>query len=171
MAIARALRAPYPQRLLVAGDGPERTALEETARRLGIADRVAFLGQIAHPEALFAELDLYALSSDTEQMPLGVLEAMAAGLPVAGVDVGDVKEMVALENRPFIVPRDDEPALAKALGSLVQDAQLRRAVGEANRRRAANSYPMKRMIDDYRRLFAETSSLARGAAAHGQAGR
>ena len=87
-----------PGRLVIVGDGPERAGLEALAASLGIAPRVSFLGHIADPAPLYAGFDLFALSSDTEQMPIAVIEAMAAGLPVAATDVGDVRGMLAEAN-------------------------------------------------------------------------
>ena len=74
-------------------------------------------------------------------MPISVLEAMAAGLPIAGVDVGDVKEMVSDENRPFIVDRRST-ALAGAMLDLLSDGETRLRIGAANRERARTDYAL-----------------------------
>jgi glycosyltransferase involved in cell wall biosynthesis len=131
--------------LLIVGDGPERPALEALARRPGLAGRVVFAGHMADPAAAYRHMDVFALSSDTEQMPLSVLEAMAAGLPVAATDVGDVAALVAAPNRPFVVPRD-AAALAAALGRLLADAPTRHAAGAANRARAERDYDQETMF-------------------------
>ncbi len=134
------------------GDGPERPALERLAIELGIATRVHFTGHVAVPAPLYAGFDLFALSSDTEQMPLSVIEAMAAGLPVASTDVGDVRLMLAPENAPYIGPIDDAP-LARSLLALLRDPGLRRRIGEANRARAARDYDQETMFQAYAALF------------------
>ncbi|MDE2228328.1 MAG: glycosyltransferase [Alphaproteobacteria bacterium] len=139
-------------RLAIAGDGGERLALEALARRLGIAERVLFLGEVREPQRALALFDVFALSSDTEQMPMTVLEAMATGLPIAAVDVGDVKHMVAPANRTFIVPRG-EVTLATALAALVADAGRRHALGSLNRAHVDNTFPFARMVEAYARLF------------------
>ena len=90
------------------------------------------------------QCDLLAVSSDTEQMPLVVLEAMDAGLPVASVDVGDVRRMVAPENRPYVIGYDAD-LLGRSLAELVASPATRRMVGEANRRRARSVYTVPRM--------------------------
>jgi glycosyltransferase involved in cell wall biosynthesis len=90
----------HPARLVIVGDGADRMCLQALSTELGIADNVAFTGQRDDAPALYAGFDLFALSSDTEQMPLSVMEAMASGLPVAATDVGDVAGMVAAENVP-----------------------------------------------------------------------
>ena len=156
--LARLLRAfrlvadEMPARLVIVGDGPERGALEALAGTLGLGARVAFTGHVAEPQRLYRDFDIFALTSDTEQMPMTVLEAMAAGLPVAATDVGDIRDMLAAENREFIVPSDDA-ALAGALGSLLRQPALRRAVGAANRARAERDYDQEAMFRAWRALF------------------
>ena len=88
-------------RLVVAGEGIERPGLERLAAELGIADRVVFTGQVA-PEAVLGTFDLFALSSDTEQMPNALLEAMAASRAVAAVNVGDVKRIAGANVRRIV---------------------------------------------------------------------
>lgn len=145
-------------RLLLAGDGSDRPMLEQRAADLGIADRVEFLGLLADTSSVYRRLDIFALSSETEQMPLTVLEAMAAGLPVVSTDVGDVKSMVSDLNRSFIVPPAEYPA---ALERMASDADLRRAIGEANRRRAGERFDLRWMLARYEMLYEE--ALRRGA--------
>lgn len=143
-------------RLVIAGDGSERPALEVLAQRLDIADRVRFLGAVREPQRVLAYFDIFALSSDTEQMPMTVLEAMAAGLPIAAVEVGDVKHMVAPANRAFVVPRG-ETTLATALAALVADAGRRHALGQINRAHVTAVFPFARMVESYARLFEGTT--------------
>ena len=96
---------------------------------LASRERVTFAGQMLNPERALGLLDVFALSSDTEQMPLSLLEAMAAALPVVATDVGDVRGMLTDDNRRLVVPRDDEPAFTAALSTLLTDATLRRRLG------------------------------------------
>jgi glycosyltransferase involved in cell wall biosynthesis len=86
-------------------------------------------------------------------MPLSVLEAMASGLAVAATDVGDVRAMLAPENAPAVVAKD-EAALAGAIFHLLDDAALRETAGAANRAKAERDYDERRMCDAYERLFA-----------------
>jgi len=88
-------------RLLIVGEGPERELILACARDRGVAERVILTGAIDQPERLLGRMDVFALSSDTEQMPYSVLEAMAAGLPLVTTDVGDVKRMLAEDNAPL----------------------------------------------------------------------
>jgi glycosyltransferase involved in cell wall biosynthesis len=144
-------------RLVIVGDGAERPALEALAAAEGVAERVSFAGHCHDPAPLYADFDVFALSSDTEQMPLSLLEAMAAGLPVAATDVGDVAEMLDPQHRHFVVPCDDA-ALAGALGALVQDADMRRQLGAANRRRAEDHFAETAMVAAWEGLFRDLSA-------------
>ena len=158
--IARLLRAfaRLPAgRLVLVGDGAERGALQALAAALGVADRVEFAGHHRETAAFYARFDIFALSSDTEQMPLSVIEAMASGLPVVSTDVGDVRLMVAAENEPFITPLEDE-ALTACLAALATDRDLRRRIGLANLARARRDF-------DQTAMFAAHGALWRGTAA------
>jgi glycosyltransferase involved in cell wall biosynthesis len=146
-----ALQVREPARLVIAGDGPERPALEEKARGLGVEKRVSFLGRRKNPAEIYRRMRLFAISSSTEQMPLSVLEAMACGLPIAGIDVGDVKEMVSDSNKPFIAAsRGQFPA---ALAALAGDARLAAGIGASNRARCVNLYDRRQMLARYGTLF------------------
>lgn len=136
--------------LLLIGDGPDRAAVLKEAERLELGASLRLLGPRTDVRDLLMQCQVLALSSDTEQMPIVVLEAMDAGLPVASCDVGDVRHMVAPENRAFVAP----PAqLSAALQTLVSDPALRAAVGEANRARLRRIFCETKMVDAYRALF------------------
>jgi glycosyltransferase involved in cell wall biosynthesis len=141
-----------PVALVIVGDGAERRALEFQAQAMGLSDTVIFTGAIEEPARLLGVFDVFAISSDTEQMPISVLEAMAAGLPIAGVDVGDIKEMVAIENRHFIVDRGSHP-LAVAISHLLADSESRARIGSANRQRVCKDYTLDRMVRAYTELY------------------
>jgi glycosyltransferase involved in cell wall biosynthesis len=98
-------------------------------------------------------MDVFALSSDTEQMPNAVLQAMAAGLPVASTDVGDVRAITAPENHPYVTPLGDDAALARAIASLLRDPSLRRSLGRTNAAHVRTHFPMARMFQAYSDLF------------------
>jgi glycosyltransferase involved in cell wall biosynthesis len=147
-----AAAATRSARLVIAGDGPSRAGLEALAAELGLTDRVIFTGYVAQPATLYPGFDIVALSSDTEQMPMAVLEAMAAGLPVAATDVGDIRAMLAAENAAFLTALD-APALGEALAALLDSPALRARLGAANRARAAQEYDQGAMFAAYEALF------------------
>ena len=95
-----AIRAQRACRLVIVGDGPERPALENAVASLDLGEHVTFTGSVDRPEQILGAFDLFAVSSDTEQMPLSILEAMAAGLPIASTAAGDIADMVAKEKPP-----------------------------------------------------------------------
>jgi glycosyltransferase involved in cell wall biosynthesis len=139
--------------LVIAGEGPERAAILAEAEQQGIEDRVHLPGLVADPASVAGLFDLFALSSASERFPVSLVEAMAAGLPVAGPAVGDVAEMVAEENRPFIVAPGDERELRRALTALAEDPALRRRIGDANRVRARTQFGEAAMVERYKALY------------------
>jgi glycosyltransferase involved in cell wall biosynthesis len=121
---------------LIVGDGPDRQEVEAEIRSLGLEEHVRLAGERDDVPALLADSDLFVLSSRSEGLPVSVLEAMAAVLPVVASDVGGLRELVADSETGILVPPVDVPALAAALGRLVEDRELRRTLGAAGRARA-----------------------------------
>jgi glycosyltransferase involved in cell wall biosynthesis len=150
---AFAAGAPANARLAIVGEGPEREAIVAQAEESGVSGRVTLPGFFARPAGFLGQADLFALSSDSEQFPISLIEAMACALAVVATDVGDIRAMVAAENRPYIVPAGDEAAFAAAMGGLLADAQLRVAIGQANRVKAFQEYDESVMIRAYDRLY------------------
>jgi glycosyltransferase involved in cell wall biosynthesis len=142
-------------RLVIVGSGPDSERIAAEARARGVADRVHLPGFLVDPACWIGRFDIFALSSDSEQFPISLVEAMAAGLPAVATAVGDVPHMVAADNRPLIVAREDEAALAAALDSLAERPDLRRAIGRANRQKAAADYDETKMIAAYARIYGE----------------
>lgn len=146
-------RLPAEWQLVIAGDGPERARLLAEAERLGVEDRVHLPGFVAEPQKLVGLFDIFALSSLSEQFPISVVEAMAAGLPVVAPRVGDIASMVSSDNGPSLVDPGDEKALAKALSRLADDPAERQRLGQANRQKAREQFDERRMIERYRALY------------------
>jgi glycosyltransferase involved in cell wall biosynthesis len=152
-ALVRAFRdMPDEWQLVIAGEGPERGAILAEAEACGLEHRVHLTGFI-EPAVAVGLFDVFALSSRSEQFPISVIEAMAAGLPIAAPRVGDVAAMVASENGPLLSAPGDEVGLAQTLNTLATDAVLRDRLGEANRAKAVAEYDEKRMIERYRALY------------------
>jgi glycosyltransferase involved in cell wall biosynthesis len=145
---------PEEWQLVIVGEGPERDAIRAEAERLQVSHRVHLPGFASDVAKIVGLFDIFALSSDSEQAPISVIEAMAAGLPVVAPAVGDVPHMVAQPNAPFIAPAGDERALSDALDALAGDPALCKRLGEANRAKALELFDEKRMISAYRRLYA-----------------
>jgi glycosyltransferase involved in cell wall biosynthesis len=140
-------------RLVIVGDGPERPVLQTVVTESDLGNRVLFTGHLAQPERALANFDIFAMSSDTEQMPYGLLEAMAAGLPAVATDVGDTKSIVAESNSPYIVGLSDPAALTAALRTMLRDAALRTKLGADNREKAQREFSLETMVAAYDRLF------------------
>jgi L-malate glycosyltransferase len=143
----------HPSRLVIVGEGPESERIAAEARARGVAARLLMPGLLADPARWIGHFDIFALSSDSEQFPISLVEAMAAGLPAVATAVGDVPAIVAEDNAPLIVAPEDEAAFAAALDSLAAQPHLRRAIGEANREKAAARYDEAGMIAAYAALY------------------
>ncbi|MCA1748976.1 MAG: glycosyltransferase [Parasphingopyxis sp.] len=137
-----------PARLVIVGEGPERDAIAAEAERCDIAGRLVMPGFLDRPWRYVGLFDIFALSSHSEQFPISLVEAMAAGQPVAAPDVGDVAAMVATENRSLI-----GSDLVASLDKLARDADLRASLGAANRAKARAEFDERRMLVEYRRLY------------------
>jgi glycosyltransferase involved in cell wall biosynthesis len=123
----------------IVGDGALMNKLREQAIHVLPDVAVTFFGARSDTEALLAESDIYALSSDTEQAPISILEAMACGKAVAAVDVGDIKAMVSDSNRTFIQGKD-ALSLARSISSLMGDLKLKDKIGLANRLKVEENF-------------------------------
>jgi glycosyltransferase involved in cell wall biosynthesis len=144
--------------VLLVGEGEERSVLEARAALPDLAGRVHLVGYQADPAPFYRAMDLFALTSDSEQMPVCLLEAMATCLPVVATDVGDVRTMLPPEQAGLLTPIAGEGTAAR-LGQLLEEAladgDLRRRLGQANRRRVAESYAFESMLSAYRGLYEE----------------
>lgn len=150
--LVRAVAAlPATVRLVIVGEGPEREAIAAEAAAYGMTDRLVMPGFMTDPARWIGHFDLLALSSRSEQAPIAVIEAMAAGLPVVSPDVGDVAAMVSGQNFPFIAAYED--GFRKALDALVGDAALRARIGQANRQVAAARFDESIMVAAYENLY------------------
>lgn len=140
--------------LILAGDGPERRALEQQVRRLQLAEeKVKFIGNTTEPEGFLNALDIYAISSLSEGMNLTILEAMASGLPVVATNVGGNPQVVSHQESGFLVNSGDIDAMAQALTALACSADLRKRYGERGRQIVEMSFSQARTLDEYIELY------------------
>jgi len=154
-AMARVVAALPQAMLLIVGDGPERTKIERLVAQLGIGQSVRLVGTRGDVPEILQAADLFLLSSKSEGIPLTVIEAMAARLPVVSTDVGGVGEIVVAGETGMLVPAGDVAALAAAAIDLLPDAARRARLGEQGFRRAIDKFDEARMHHDYRALYAE----------------
>jgi glycosyltransferase involved in cell wall biosynthesis len=140
-AMKRIAQADPLAHLVLAGDGPETANLRAQAAQLEIAGRISFVGNVAHSDlpALYRAADVFLLSSDFDNSPNVVLEAMASGLPVVATNVGGVAEYVRTEGGS-LVPARDAAALAATAVDWLADGDRRRTAGAFNRRRAVEQF-------------------------------
>jgi glycosyltransferase involved in cell wall biosynthesis len=146
-------------RLIIYGEGPQEEALRGRAAASPAADRISLAGPTSSPAAALDGADIFALSSDTEQTPISLIEAMASGLPAIAPDVGDIRAMVSAANAAFIPAAGDEDAYVAALAALIEDADLRERLGRANLVRSA-AFDERAMIDAFRALYSRAAGRA-----------
>jgi glycosyltransferase involved in cell wall biosynthesis len=128
-------RRGLPVRCVVAGGGPLVKTVLEQVRERGLVAVIDVVGNLSQPEVwdLLRRLNVFVLASEDEGMPMAVLEAMAAGLPVVATPVGGIPELVKHGVSGLLVPVGDAEALAEALSALGQDAGKRHRMGAAGR--------------------------------------
>ncbi len=138
-------------RIVIVGDGPERVGLAQLASQLGIEQRIAFAGFQRDTKPYYAMATVMAVPSHSEGSPNVVLEAMAAGLPIAANAVGGVPEILEENVTGLMVPPRNPEAMAKALLRILSDAELRARLGAAARARTESSHTP----EAYRRTLVE----------------
>ncbi|HWK37104.1 glycosyltransferase [Sphingomonas sp.] len=140
-------------RLVIVGEGPERQAIMDAAEAMFFEDQVTMPGFLPDPARYVGLFDIFALSSKSEQQPIAVMEAMAAGLPVAAPPAGDIRAMVAEDNRPHITDDWFEVHLRDSIQFLIDHPEQRRAIGKANQARARALFDEGVMIAAYADLY------------------
>ncbi len=155
-----------PWQWTVVGDGDQRETLAAQAQQLGLAHRVRFVGGMAHHElpALYREADAFVLPSRSEGLPVVLMEAMAAGLPVVATRVGGIPEIVEEGAAGFLVPADDESALADALRRLLGDPTRALLMGQANRKKAEREFAIGLQAQTLLRLWFAAAAPSGGSA-------
>lgn len=153
-----ALRAEFPQLgVVVAGDGQLRGELEALASSLGIRDAVEFAGFVRDVPRLYERCDVFVLASQTEGMPMSLLEAMALGLPIVASRVGGIPFMVQDGVEGLLVEPGDSHQLAQALHRVLSEERTRNRLGEAAHRKFKREFTAPRMAESYRLLYDEVA--------------
>ncbi|MFQ5532351.1 MAG: GT4 family glycosyltransferase PelF [Candidatus Methylomirabilales bacterium] len=153
---ARLVAAALPSAsFLVVGDGELRPQLEADASNLGLQDRVRFLGWCHDLPRIYADLDCLALSSQNEGVPVCLLEAMAAGVPVVATSVGGVPDLVMQGVTGSLVPPEDPQELAEAILNILRDSTRARQMSAAARRHVYPRYDMGSLLTATEKLYEE----------------
>jgi N-acetyl-alpha-D-glucosaminyl L-malate synthase BshA len=156
LAVFDRVRRKIPARLLLIGDGPDRSLAERLAREGGFEDRTTFLGNVAAIETILPATRLLLLPSDAESFGLAALEAMACGVPVVGTAAGGLPEVVEDGRHGFLRPVGDVDGMARGALALLQDAALWSRVSAECRRRAVEEFPTEALVGRYRALYEQT---------------
>jgi len=144
------------------GDGEDRPAIEAEIEEAGLGDSVELLGDRRDVPDLLAAADIFSLASWWEALPIAILEAMAAGLPVVASDVDGVREMVVDGETGILVPPGEPERLAAALARLTEDAAARDMMGRAGRRHVMAHFGPERFLRAHRDLYDRELERARG---------
>lgn len=148
------LHAQYPEtRLLLLGDGVNHEKLKALVAELGISDVVTFTGNVTNTEDYYAHSDLYVQCSLQEAMPLSVLEAMAAGLPIVSTHVGGLADVV--KDNGILVPAGEEDALYEAILSVYRQTPEKRTAMEQASLRLVQAYSSAGMARAYEKIYDE----------------
>src|SRR4051794_17685775 len=155
-----------PWRLVFVGHGPKRAEVEAEAQRLRLSDRIDFLGDRGDIAHVLASSDLFVLSTKWEGLPLSILEAMRAGLPVITSDVGGCSEAVEHGTTGFLTPPSDVSQLRVKIETVLSSKPLLKSMGEAGRERFHRDFRIKSMMSKLMRFYhEEIPSAHRGTAA------
>jgi N-acetyl-alpha-D-glucosaminyl L-malate synthase BshA len=155
------VRREIPARLLLIGDGPDRSLAERLAVEGGFEDRTIFLGNVPSIETILPVGRLFLLPSDAESFGLAALEAMACGVPVIGTSVGGLPEVVEDGKSGYLRPVGDVDGMARAALSLLRDSQKLAAFSREARRRAVEEFPTEKALARYRKLYEATLAVSR----------
>ena len=147
--------------LLLAGRGGEQPRLESLANQLGVAERVKFLGDVEDVPGLLHTADVFAHPAITEGLSNAILEALAEGLPVVACPVGATPEIIEDGQNGLLVPVRQPQALAHAIGRLLNDACLRRRLGQAGAELVRDRFGESSIADQYEKVFQRLMDIRR----------
>ncbi len=142
-------------RLDLLGTGETLGQMQELSQRLNLSDKIYFHGASDKVNQYLVEADIFVLSTNWEGLPLSILEAMSAGLPIVATDVGGVAECVQHQRNGYLVPRQNPQALAEHLATLIERDNLRQCLGEAARQDFLAHFTVDAMVDKTEKLYEE----------------
>lgn len=148
--------------LMIAGDGPERPALEALSQKLNLSAHVRFLGEVKTAEALYQHASVFILPSHREGVSNALLEAMSSGLAVAVSDIGGNRLLVKDSSMGLRFKPTDKMAWAEGLTRLMSDAALRQSLGQAARRNIEENFSLQKTAAAYETLFQAIASAPFG---------
>ncbi len=146
---------------ILVGDGPMRGELERLVPSLGLEGQVHFVGLQEQTQPFFSAMDVFLMSSRFEGLPLALLEAMAAELPVVATAVGGVPEVVVDGKTGVLVPPDEPAEAAEALLKLLSEPEGRKTMGRAGRERVEAQFSMARMVRELESIYLEVLARRR----------
>ena len=144
-----------PFRILLVGDGPQRTELQALSEQLGVVERVIFTGFQPAPLPFVAAMDVCLLASQSEGLPRVLLEAMLLAKPAIASNVVGSRELVADQQSGLLVPYADSHALSRAMQQLLSEPQRRRELGEQGRAIVTRQYTIRAYVDGVERVLAD----------------
>jgi N-acetyl-alpha-D-glucosaminyl L-malate synthase BshA len=142
-----------PSRLLMIGDGPDRSRAEAYARQHGLSDRVFFLGNVPNLEEVLGACDLFLLPSETESFGMAALEAMTSEMAVIATNTGGLPEVVVDGETGYLLPVGDVDGMAERGIEILRDDTLRRQMGKRARESAVEHFDERRIVPYYRALY------------------
>jgi glycosyltransferase involved in cell wall biosynthesis len=151
------------RQLVLVGDGPEREALERVRSETWRAEYVHLIGARGDVAPYLAAMDAFVLSSRTEGLPLGLLEAMATGVPVISTAVGGIPDLIRSGENGILVPAGDEKALLRELVTLAGQPTAGLVLGQAGRETVLARYSLSQMAERYEALYEQVLTPARKA--------
>jgi len=148
------LSALMEARAFVVGDGELRHDLETSSQQMQCASRIVFTGALHDIPAVWRSLDVAVLTSDTEVLPMTLIEAAACAVPAVSTDVGAVRDVVLDGQTGFVVPVEDEDTLAERILYLLRHPEERRAMGKRAREHAEAHFDLRQMVERYAQVLA-----------------
>jgi N-acetyl-alpha-D-glucosaminyl L-malate synthase BshA len=153
--IFKIINEKMPSKLLLVGDGPEAPNILSLAERMGLKDKMIFLGGQDMVESVLCKADLFLLPSASEGFGLAALEALACGVPVVGSIVGGLPELVTDGEVGYLEPIGEVEAMAKRSMEILSDDELRRSMSDNARRLAVEKFDTRDIVKEYHRFYEE----------------